>query len=120
MAVKHTHKLRRHTYKKTGNSVFFCTLPDCHFKIDAALALGKKSLCNLCDNEFIMNEYQVKLVKPHCCDCGKIKVMGDDGKSRYVRKDSLPVMAALANETTTDLRNRLDGALALADKEEDI
>ena len=63
--LTHVHKLRRHKYS-TGNSIYFCTLPDCNFKMDVALSLGKRSLCNLCGNEFIMNEYSIKLAKPHC------------------------------------------------------
>jgi len=91
--------------------VYFCILPDCQFKIDCALALGKKSICNLCNSEFIMTEYTVKLAKPHCEKCSKIKVNGSDGKKRYIRRDSLPVMASLASENTNDLRSRLDNAI---------
>ena len=109
---KHTHKLRRHTYAKTGNSVYFCILPDCHFKIDVALALGKRVLCYLCGSEFIMNEYTIKLARPHCDGCSKRKVNGADGKSYYVRPNVLPVISAMANDSTEDLRSRLDSVVS--------
>lgn len=119
MTQKHTHKLKRHTYKRTGNSIFFCTLPDCHYKIDAPLAVGKKAICNVCGDEFIMTEYSIKLIRPHCDKCSKIKVKGADGKKHYIRRGSLPVMASLANENVEDLRSRLN-RITSPDKEEDI
>lgn len=118
MTQKHIHKLKKHTYK-TGNSVFFCTLPDCHYKIDAALTVGKITLCNLCGKEFRLNEYDIRRVRPHCSDCVKVKIAGPDGKSHYVRKTTTPVMAAVAAEHSNDLRSRLDDALG-HDDEKDI
>lgn len=114
---KHVHKLKKHKYP-TGNTIFFCVLPDCHFKIDSALALGKRALCNICGNEFIMNEYSLKLVKPHCNNCGKTKVKDQDGRSRYVKKVSSEVLTAVAADATDDLRSRLDSAVALDDAED--
>jgi hypothetical protein len=69
---KHVHKLKRLVYK-TGNAIFFCTMPDCNFKINIKLALGKRSICWLCGNEFIMTDYSLRLAKPHCEDCHKPK-----------------------------------------------
>lgn len=117
MTEKHTHRLKRHKYS-TGNAVYFCTL-NCHFKIECPLALGMKSICNICGQEFTMSEYSIKLAKPHCERCSKIKVKGSDGKNHYVRRDSLPVMASLAQDTAQDLRERLNAAVAV-DSEEDI
>lgn len=59
-----------------------------------------------------MTDYTVKLAKPHCEKCSKIKVSASDGKKHYVRRDSLPVMASLANDSTNDLRSRLDNAIS--------
>lgn len=69
---KHIHKLKRLKYK-SGNTIFFCALPDCSFKINPALALGKRSVCWRCGNEFIMSEYSLRLAKPHCDACHKPK-----------------------------------------------
>lgn len=69
---KHTHKLKKVKYK-SGNQVLFCVLEDCSFKINPALALGKKSICWRCDKEFNLNEYSIRLVKPHCEECHKSK-----------------------------------------------
>lgn len=69
---KHTHKFKRLKYK-SGNVTFFCTLPDCSQKINPALALGKRSICWRCGEEFIMTEYALRLAKPHCENCHKPK-----------------------------------------------
>jgi len=107
----HTHKLRKRKYP-SGNSVFFCILPDCHWKIDAPLALGKRALCNICGEEFFMNEYTIKLNKPHCVNCGRVKVKDSDGATRYVKKASNKVLSNVAVETAEDLRNRLNNTIA--------
>lgn len=70
--VAHIHKFKRLTYK-SGNSIFFCALPDCAQKLSTALALGKRSLCWRCGEPFIMNEYSLRLAKPHCESCHKPK-----------------------------------------------
>jgi hypothetical protein len=116
---KHVHRLKKKVYKKTGNAIFFCTLPDCHYKIEAELAVGKISACNLCGNPFMMNEYQIRLVRPHCDNCSKMKVKGPDGKNHYIRKQSTPIMAAVAAEHTEDLRSRLNNVMG-SDDEKDI
>jgi len=72
----HTHKLKRIKYK-SGNSVFFCVLPDCTFKTSIPLSLGKRSLCWRCGNSFIMSEYCLRLAKPHCEACHKPKKLDD-------------------------------------------
>lgn len=68
----HTHKFKRLRYK-SGNEIFFCALPDCSKKLSTALALGKRSICWRCGNEFIMSEYSLRLAKPHCEACHKSK-----------------------------------------------
>jgi len=68
----HIHKLKRLKYK-SGNTVFFCALPDCNFKTNISLVLGKRSLCWRCGEPFIMNEYSLRLSKPHCDNCHKTK-----------------------------------------------
>lgn len=72
MIEKHTHKLKKVIYK-SGNSSFFCVLPDCTFKINPVLALGKKTICWRCEKEFQLDEYKLRLVKPHCESCHRPK-----------------------------------------------
>src|SRR6266849_9861751 len=69
---KHIHKLKRLKYK-SGNVIFFCSLPDCSFKTNISLALGKRSICWRCGNSFIISEYSLRLAKPHCDACHKPK-----------------------------------------------
>lgn len=54
-----------------------------------------------------MNEYTVKLAKPHCNNCGKIRVKGSDGKSHYVKKLSNTILSDIASESSQNLRSRL-------------
>jgi hypothetical protein len=107
---KHIHRLQRHRYK-TGAEVFFCTL-DCTFKIDTAFAVGKNCICNLCGREFILDESTIRLKRPHCSNCSKIKVIDPiTGKKTYVRKNlaktNFGIMEELAVDTTRELAERL-------------
>lgn len=72
MTEKHIHKLRRLVHK-SGNKIFFCALPDCNYKINVALALGKRSICWRCGEPFLITEYSLRLAKPHCDLCHKSK-----------------------------------------------
>ena len=72
MIEKHVHKFKRLKFK-SGNTIFFCALPDCNQKLNTSLALGKRSLCWRCGEPFIMNEYSLRLAKPHCENCHKPK-----------------------------------------------
>lgn len=74
--LSHIHKFKRLRYK-SGNIIFFCALPDCSQKINIALALGKRSLCWRCGNEFLITEYSLRLAKPHCESCHKPKKVAD-------------------------------------------
>lgn len=86
--AKHVHKFRRHKYK-TGNIIFFCAEPDCNFKLAPALAIGKRSICWRCGEPFIMNEYSIRLAKPHCDACHQPK------------KSDLAIEPTVAHEKST-------------------
>jgi hypothetical protein len=116
---KHVHKLRKYTYPK-GGSVYFCTLPDCQFKIEVPFALGKETICNICEQPFLINKRTLSLKEPHCSNCGRIQVLDENGKKRYVRKVSNKVLGSIARETVTDLKSRLAGVVASASTDEDI
>ncbi len=115
---KHIHKFKRHTYP-TGGKIFFCTLPDCQFKIETALAVGKEVLCNVCSNPFILTVAHLDKKLPHCPSCGKMRVK-IDGKVKYVNKIGLSqeLLQEMAQDTTKSLRDRLD-ALTNPDTIED-
>jgi len=66
-----------------------------------------------------MNEYTIKLAKPHCSNCGKVKVKGPDGKSRFVKKVSSQILSNVAAESSQDLRSRLENVTAIT-LEDDI
>lgn len=86
MTEKHTHKLKKVKYK-SGNSLFFCTL-DCTYKISATLALGKKTICWRCGETFSMNDYSIRLIKPHCENCHKPKDASKSPKEAYRQTES--------------------------------
>jgi len=72
----HIHQLRKKKYK-TGQAFFYCLGEDCTFRINADLALNKRSLCNICGKPFNMTQYSMRLAKPHCEDCHKSRVETD-------------------------------------------
>ena len=95
MAEKHIHKLKRHSYK-TGNAVYFCSLPDCNFKIGTALSFGKRVICWRCGEPFLMNEYSIRLAKPHCEKCHKPKF--EDKISNHSTDDKISTIQPLVKE----------------------
>lgn len=106
MTEKHVHKLKRIKYK-SGNVSLFCVMPDCSFKINPALALGKRSLCWRCGNEFLLTEYSLRLAKPHCESCHRPKgfVISDPEFPDDIPKPAVQfVIPKLEN---TDLADRL-------------
>lgn len=114
--LKHIHRLKKHKYVKTGIAVFFCTL-DCNYKVEAPFALGKESLCNICNEPFIMNEYTLKLVRPHCNNCGRKQVKDADGKKHYVTRVNTQILSTIASDEVDSLKSRLD---RITEVEEDI
>jgi hypothetical protein len=115
----HTHKLKRHTYPN-GTKVYFCIL-DCTFKVEAAFALGKVVLCNICNEPFPMNEYSIKLAKPHCSACGKMKVQDGDGKAKFINKGRpIQAIADLGKSAISSMKERMSGRVVEMVKDEDI
>jgi hypothetical protein len=106
----HVHKLKRYKYKSTGTAVYFCTLPDCAYKTDTKLTLGKRSICWRCGHEFLINEYSIRLSKPHCMDCKKTKGM-----------INIPEIEPKVNNTSSDnLKDRLSRTINQFSREEEI
>lgn len=94
----HIHKFKKLRYK-SGNETFFCTLPDCNVKLNPALALGKRSLCWRCGEPFILNEYSLRLMKPHCDACHKPKnTKTEEIEIHY--KDDISFTAKIPNPPT--------------------
>lgn len=122
---KHVHKLKRHKFK-TGSSIYFCSLPDCHYKIKTELAFGKKTICWRCGEEFIMNEYSIRLAKPHCEKCHKPKTTSYDAETpinpEIVRAPIPLPVEPLSGERTdviSSMRNRMR-AIPKQEEEGDI
>ena len=105
----HTHKFKRHTYKSTGSKVFHCVGDSCYFKIDVGLALGKASVCWRCGDVFKIDEYSIRLARPHCKKCRIRTSVNKDASGNVSRR--------IANETTTNLRSRLESSVAVVEPE---
>lgn len=114
---KHIHKLKRVKYK-TGNTVFFCTL-DCPFKVSSSLVLGKKTICWRCGESFSMNEYSLRLVKPHCESCHKSK----DSKHLHVEVQAIEEQQVKFAPSLSERLNQIlhsKSNVTEQEKEEDI
>lgn len=125
MKDKHIHKLRRHRHS-TGSVIYFCVEPDCTYKVKPALSLGKRAICWRCEGPFIMNEYSIRLAKPHCSDCHKPK---NEINEEPVAVMTVPIVATYPNKSGTitsipnsasDLRSRLSSVVQEAEEGEDI
>lgn len=114
---KHTCKFKRLRYK-SGNVTLFCTDPDCNKKINPALAVGKRCICWRCGEEFILNEYSIRLSKPHCVNCHKGK---DSSNFSEETTDLSHLKSDMKNliEPTTSLSERLSNTIREASKQED-
>lgn len=115
----HNHRLKRTTYA-SGTKVYFCT-NDCSYKIEVAFALGKVVECPICSEPFAMNEYSIKLAKPHCNNCGKMQVKDETGKRKFIPKGrKVEAFADLAKTSVDSLKQRLSGQVVTMPKDEDI
>lgn len=120
---KHIHKLKRHRYP-SGNTVFFCVL-DCTYKIDTALSVGKKALCWRCGREFIMDEYSLRLAKPHCSECHQPKKKVSISIQIPEQESfTMPSLKTEASDSLQSLRDRLNqaskGSTETFEEDEDI
>ena len=113
----HIHKLIKHVYPNK-TQIFFCVL-NCNYKVEAPLALGKVSLCNICNEPFTMSKGSLKLREPHCANCGRHQIKDEDGTKRFVRKVSGRIFGDMASKTVNDLESRLH-SLTQGSADEDI
>ena len=105
----HIHRLKRHRYKN-GTPVFFCTLDNCNFKIGIEFSLGKSNICWRCGSSFEMNSYSIRLAKPHCPNCHKVK--GDEDITSKVITNQPKQDSSLEN-----LQNNLHGGSTITYEE---
>lgn len=68
---RHIHMLQR--FKRGKQRGYRCVHPDCAYFTDRVLLLGKRSLCNRCGQEFILDQFALELAKPCCAACSKNK-----------------------------------------------
>ena len=73
--MKHIHKYIRKNLTRDPNkpayNVYACTLPSCMHHLRVEVCEGKVSICNVCNEPFVMTKATLTLQKPHCIDCTK-------------------------------------------------
>lgn len=79
MNIKHTHRYYRDKFKKSEKIIFRCSIPGCSHYVFEEMAAGKISICNRCDEKFMLTIQNMKLKKPHCGNCNKPEVKKDVG-----------------------------------------
>ena len=82
------------------------------------LALGKRSICNHCGDEFTITESTLKLKFPHCDKCGKVRVKNEDGTYRLAKKVQNHILDSVPLASASELRDRLDSITAVIDEED--
>lgn len=121
MTEKHTHKLKRITHRN-GEKVYFCVL-NCTFKINVKLSLGKRNICWRCGVEFPMNEYSMRLAKPHCPKCHQYEGGVVTQEVLETAKDPIQALRDRLNSTAKVKPSGLPNVAVLDisdDKEDDL
>lgn len=84
-AQNHIHKyykqsIRWKGFKPGPEIIYHCALSDCTHYLPKRQIIGKVSLCNGCEDEIILTYQHLRVRKPTCDKCKrvKIKVMGKD------------------------------------------
>ncbi len=103
---KHTHKLKRIKYNN-NEEMYFCVL-DCTFKVVVKEALGKKTICWRCGDEFLMNEYSIRRAKPCCNKCIDHKETLSESEISFANIRTADVSKeGKINKPTSSLKERL-------------
>lgn len=55
--------------KNRDKGIFACQIPGCNHYLFPEMILNKWSLCNRCNEPFIIGVVESKQVKPHCKEC---------------------------------------------------
>lgn len=101
MAENHTHKYKRKNIgkyiyekgkavKRKKYLVYACSVTGCTHYIPVYLSEGKISICNKCDEAFVMTKKTMKLASPHCEDCTE--------KNKDIKPTTLQLLEELGEE----------------------
>lgn len=84
-----------HMYVRAGQkreSKFMCAHPDCTHREERKYLKGKRSLCNKCGEEFLLDSYALGTSKPKCIKCRNVK---KDKKEKKLLLQSFEQLNAL-------------------------
>lgn len=69
------HTVHKYIYVIDGTRpIYRCIIPGCRHFIGEALILGQVSVCNRCDEEFVISKKMIsprRVKKPHCDNCSR-------------------------------------------------
>ena len=70
-----THKIHKYVRVKNGpkaTKIYYkCAIPGCIHKVEKPFAVGRFSICNICNEQFVLDSVSLQLSKPHCARCTK-------------------------------------------------
>ena len=69
----HTYAARGAGTKDVNRTIWVCMDPDCTTRVARADLMGKRSLCNSCHAEIILDSQSLKRARPQCLSCSKTK-----------------------------------------------
>ena len=62
-------KYRKEIFRKSKTPVYKCTLPGCPHFVYEALVVGRLSICNRCNEIYLVTKKTIRNKKMHCEDC---------------------------------------------------
>lgn len=67
----HTYAARGAGTSRVDRNIWVCMDPDCTSRTSRVDLAGKRSLCNLCHAEIILDSQALKRARPRCFACSK-------------------------------------------------
>lgn len=72
MSKNHVHKYQQIKWGQKGTVIFRCMLPDCSHYLHREMVKGKSTICWNCGAKTIMDDENLRRVKPRCFgQCGE-------------------------------------------------
>jgi hypothetical protein len=74
-----------HKYVRWKKRFYRCTHADCTHYAERSFLIGKRAVCNLCGESFILSPEDLRRSKPRCINCSDTK----EAKTRRALMDML-------------------------------
>lgn len=63
------HKYVKATFKQSGTEIFRCMLLGCPHFVYEPMIVGRPSICNRCNCQYVITVKSIRAKKMHCEDC---------------------------------------------------